>query len=230
MRHLLFCLLGATCLISNAHALDATYYHIYEDVSKKNIDQFGLGHTFKNNITIGWGVKAQANERADGKPGTAFSNDKIYERIYKIKYKYPVTTRYEIAPEFEIADKNESNKYKTKITNSFKFNDKQKIFLKYRYEIVKYDDTKKEDKHVHLTELGATQSVDRFKFTYAYGYYHADAPIYNNKDSDYKHQFTVDYKLTKKIAPYIEIRNESLSSKSKQRQTVFETGVQYTFF
>lgn len=230
MRQLLAILCGTGFFVSYAHALDISYYHIYEDVSKKNIDQIGIGHTFANNISLAWGIKALAKEQTNGQAGKAFSNDEVYERNYKIKYKYALTNQYDITPEFEYTDKNESNKYKAKITNAYKLNDTQKVFLKYRYETVKYEDPSKADKHVNLTELGFTQTIDRFKLTYAYGYYHADAPIYNNKESDYKHQFTLDYKLSKKLAPYIEIRNESLSSKLKQRQTVFETGLQYTFF
>lgn len=232
MRHLFFSFfsLSAICLTQQVHALEASYAHTYEDVSKKNTDQFGLGHTFDSGIMLGVEIKALAREQENGQAGRAFSHDEIYAEKYKLKYIYNVTPRYELTPELELEHKDEANKYKAKLVNTYRITDTQKIYFKYRYELVKYKDEAKPDKHANLFEVAASQSWKRFKLSYLYGYYHADTAIYNKKDTDYKHEVNLSYRATKKWTPYIEIRNESLSSKSKQRQTIFETGIQYRFF
>lgn len=228
MRKLFICLL--TLLASQAYALDVSYSHVYEDYSKKHSDQFGLSHTFSNGITAVAEMKALPQKNQDGSAGNAFSHDEMSEKRYKLKYKYNLTPQIELTPEIEWDDKEDSEKYKARLATSFKFNNTQKIFAKYRYEVVKYTDKNKLGRRVSLIETGFTQTFNRFKITPAYGFYHATSAIYNNKNSDYKYQITVDYQANKKISPYIEIRNESFTSTLKQRQTVFETGVQYKFF
>jgi len=224
------CTIGLFICSPSVHALSLSYGHYYEDLSKKNVDVIGLEHTFKNRITLATEWKATPDNQDNGHPGTAFSHEKFYEKKFKAKYKYSFNNYYSAGPELEYANKTDGDKYKAKITNDFNLTNTDKVYVKMVGERMNYD-AKKPSKKILYAESGYTKKIDKTKITYEYTYYHGqDTKLFNNKNTDYRHKFNMEYKLSSKISPYIEVRNESLSSKSDRRQTIFETGLSYTFF
>lgn len=222
--------LGLIILAPAAHALSISYGHAYEDVTKKNIDILGLEHTFNNNITLGTEWKAVPDAKADGSAGNAFSHENFYEKKFKIKYKYDFNPYYALGPELEYVKKTDGNKYKIKAINDFTLTETDKIYIKLVNEKVDYTNGKATKKMIYA-ESGYSKKIDKTKITYEYTYYHGeDSKLFNNKNMDYRHKFNVEYKLSSKLKPYIEIRNESINSKSDKRQTIFETGISYSFF
>ena len=76
----------------NAFALDLKYAHEYEDLSNEHTDKIQLSHTFDNGIGVAVKWKLQPKETADGSAGQAFSNDQLYEHVYKLNYHYALYT------------------------------------------------------------------------------------------------------------------------------------------
>lgn len=212
----------------NAFALDLKYAHEYEDLSNEHTDKIQLSHTFENGIGVAVKWKLQPKETADGSAGQAFSNDQLYEHVYKLNYHYDLNDHLELIPTVSWTTKTGgTTKFKPNITLNYSLPQDTKLSLKYRYEEVDYRDSG--SKYGSLVEGGISHKFDRVKVAYKFGYYTSNVNLYDQQKHDYIHKLTVGYKLTKKFAPYVELKNESYSSKSDRRTTSFTLGFNYKF-
>lgn len=224
-QHLRLNILFAACAIGfmqHASATEFSYDHQYEDVSKEHIDEIELSHKFDSGFKLAGALKFQPHEQANGDSGTAFDDDRWHESKISAAYTIHLNDNWQLIPGFSWVRKQNAYKYKPSLKLKTAITDDTNASIRYRKEIT--DASGKDNKKVDRVDLGVSHKIEKVTLGYTYTYYHANQNLFDKKQTDYQHEIEADYKLTNTFSPYIAIKNESVSSKTDQRQTEFDVG------
>lgn len=212
--------------LSHAYATTLSYDHEYEDVSGQHTDEFSISHKFDFGLKASATVKFEPHEKNNGDAGDIFNDDRWSETKVGLGYPLQINSKWTLIPGVSLARKHDEYKYKPYLKAKVGLSKNWGLSARYRYEITDYS-TNKETKRNNRFDIGTSYKLNALKVGYAFIYYRANKNLFNNKKTDYEHKITAEYQLTKKWSPYIELKNESVSSKTDQRQTEYTIGFNY---
>lgn len=224
-KHLRLNILFTACaigFIQHASATELSYEHQYEDVSKDNVDEIELSHKFDSGFKLAGTLKFKPHEQANGDSGKAFHDDRWHESKISASYSIQLNDHWQLTPGVSWSRKQNAYKYKPSLKLKTAITDDTHASIRYRKEIT--DASGKETKKVDRIDLGVSHKIEDVTLGYTYTYYHGNQNLFDKKRNDYQHEIEAAYKLTKTFSPYIAVKNESVSSKTDQRQTEFDIG------
>ncbi len=218
MKYLISLLLFLCSAVHHACALELKYYHEIADVDKIHKESLGISHSFSGGFGAGLEYKRSARS-----PGVAaWSHDGHDELKYHLKQKFHLSSLLDVTPEMGWSRKTNSRKYKPQVKLSYHYSDRQKLSLMYRYEIKRT--TGKARKQTQIWQLMNGYKIARTTLNYGIKYKKSNQPLYRKHREDAEGKLQVSYRLTKSLAPFIELKNTSVSSSSAHRQTMLKVG------
>ncbi|CAG9295871.1 oligogalacturonate-specific porin KdgM family protein [Celerinatantimonas diazotrophica] len=211
---------------SHAYATTLSYDHEYEDVSGQHTDEFSIAHKFGFGLKASATVEFEPHEKSNGDAGDIFNDDRWSETKVGLGYPLQINSTWALIPGISLARKHDEYKYKPYLKAKVSLSKDWELSTRYRYEITHYTTDKKTKKNNRF-DIGTSYKINALTLGYTFTYYHANKDLFDNKKTDYENEVTAEYKLTKKWSPYIELKNEAVSSKTDQRQTEYKIGFKY---
>ncbi|CAG8998646.1 MAG: Oligogalacturonate-specific porin KdgM [Candidatus Celerinatantimonas neptuna] len=212
-------------MAAQASAAKISLDHKYEDVSRTHTDEFTLSNHFKFGLKASAELKFQPAEQSNGDSGHAFRDDRWHETKLSFSYPFKLDHQWAIEPGFSWSRKQDEYKYKPSLKIKYALTKQTQFAVRYRDELTDYKT--KSTKQVNRYDVSASHSFGALQVGYEYTYYQGNKNLYNHSRHDYQHEVSASYSLTKKWTPFVEVKNESVSSKSSKRQTEYEVGFSY---
>ncbi|KAA8998930.1 hypothetical protein FJU30_14695 [Affinibrenneria salicis] len=225
-RYLLFL---TCCFIAfNTQAVSVAWEHEFADVSRAHTDKFSLEHRFSNGAGLSGELEYEPRENEDGSSGKGFRHLRNSKKELGIDYQFDISPYISLTPGLTTSWYDEKTSWKPAISADWHYNKNIVIASRYRYEITDYDNNKP-GKHTHRIDIGAKYKLDSAALSYKYTRYFSDRPIFDKKDTDYKHAAEIKLKLLPHWQYILEVSNESVAKNSPRRQTCYSTGFKYSF-
>ncbi|MFM2485656.1 oligogalacturonate-specific porin KdgM family protein [Celerinatantimonas yamalensis] len=215
-------------IMSHAYATTLSYDHEYEDVSQAHTDELSISHQFDFGLGTSATLKFTPNDKPNGDSGSAFQDDRWDETKIGLNYPIALSHDWSIIPGVSLSRKHDEYKYKPYLKAKYKITPQLTLSARYRREMTHYTLGKK-TKLQNRYDAGASYKINAFKLSYTFTYYQANTIIFNHEKHDYEHKIDISYKLSKHWSPFVEFKNEAVSSKLSDRQTEYKVGIDYKF-
>lgn len=209
-----------------AHALDLSYTHTYEDISKQHTEKLEASHRFDSGIGVGTKFKFSPKKKENGDEGDAFDNNKLKEKEFKLNYSANIAPGWALEPGMAWTIKKNEDKYKPSLKLKYRYSSNSKFSLKYSDEIS--DRRGKDTKRVNRIDAEYGQKFGAIEITNTLTYFLGNMDLYNKSRSDYEYELDLGYQITQHLLPYISFKNESVDDDTSQRQTEFGVGITYS--
>ncbi|WPN99969.1 porin [Pseudomonas sp. MUP55] len=221
--------IGLVVASTTTQALELDYQHQYSEVEREHKDKVMLTQALDNGLAFSFEAVMATAPDSDGGPGKAFSRLTKDELKAKVKYSHKLGAQWKLKPKFTYADGKDKKSYKPSLKVSYALTDKFSITPGYYHKLTRYDETGKADKHDDAVELGAKYKFGLLSVGVGRKQIYSNQIVFDGTRKNYSNKLLLEYKLTKRLTPYLEVADVYVDKDTDQRQARYRVGFSYEF-
>ena len=221
--------IGLVIASTTTQALELDYQHQYSEVEREHKDKVMLTQALDNGLAFSFEAVMATAPDGDGQPGKAFSRLTKDELKAKVKYSHKLGAHWKVKPKFTYADGKDKKSYKPALKVSYAITDRFSITPGYYHKLTRYDAEGKADKHDNAVELGAKYKFGLLSVGVGRKQIYSNQIVFDGTRKNYSNKVLFEYKLTKRLTPYLEVADVYVDKNTDQRQARYRVGFSYEF-
>ena len=221
--------IGLVIASTTTQALELDYQHQYSEVEREHKDKVMLTQALDNDLAFSFEAVMAMAPDGDGQPGKAFSRLTKDELKAKVKYSHKLGAHWKVKPKFTYADGKDKKSYKPALKVSYAITDRFSITPGYYHKLTRYDEEGKADKHDNAVELGAKYKFGLLSVGVGRKQIYSNQIVFDGTRKNYSNKVLFEYKLTKRLTPYLEVADVYVDKNTDQRQARYRVGFSYEF-